>query len=405
MLNFEEALGIVIERASFLGRIPVALEDSAGRILAETITADLDLPPFDTTAMDGWALRAAEVQKLPASLAIAGSLFAGSMPKSPLAEGTALKVMTGAPMPAGSDAVVPVESARVLEGGRVEILEAPKQGAHIRRQGEVFSTGRPLLGPGRRLTPADLVLCAAAGRESLSVCRRARAGVLVTGDEIAFPGHPPGPGQIRNTNGPLLLGTFRRLGAETLDLGGVKDGRTAMTSRLESALALNLDFLVTTGGVSAGDSDLVAEILSKLSAEIVFHKVAIRPAKPLLFAVLGKTLLFGLPGNPVSAAVAFDLFVRAAWRRASGITPAFPQAVEAALTASAQNRGGRLAFLPGHLQSRKGRLEATPIASKGSHDIAAHAAANAYIVLEPEASLSPGDRVDAYPGTEETTLG
>ncbi|MEO6324085.1 MAG: molybdopterin-binding protein, partial [Thermoanaerobaculia bacterium] len=150
---------------------------------------------------------------------------------------------------------------------------------------------------------------------------------------------------------------------------------------------------------------LVAEILTKLSAEIVFHKVAIRPAKPLLFAVAGKTLVFGLPGNPVSAAVGFDLFVRAAWRQASGLSPALPDRVEAVLTSPAQNRGGRLAFLPARLQPRKGRLEVAAIASKGSHDVAAQAAANAYLVLEPETSRVAGDRVDTYPGTEETTLG
>ena len=404
MLEFHDALRRVIEAASFLGSEEIALEEATGRALAEDVVTDLDLPPFEATAMDGWAVRTADVPSAPAVLSIAGAVGAGSAPHGVLKPGSALKVMTGASVPEGADAIVPVEDAAPVPQG-VEIRVAPRPGAHIRRRGEVFAAGQSLLGAGRRLAPADLVLAAAAGRASLRVARRACTAVLVTGDEIVPPGSRPGPGQIRNTNGPLLLGALRRLGAEAANLGVARDEPHALRGALSRALSSGLDFLLTTGGVSAGDYDLVSGILSGLGAEILFHKVSIRPAKPVLFARAGKTLVFGLPGNPVSAAVAFDLFVRPAWRKASGLSPALAQPVVARLLGPVSNRGPRMAFLPAALTLRNGRLAADPIDSKGSHDVLAHAKASGYLVVSPATSYSSGDEISVYPATEETTVG
>ncbi|HEV8267249.1 MAG TPA: molybdopterin molybdotransferase MoeA, partial [Thermoanaerobaculia bacterium] len=321
----------------------------------------------------------------------------------PLPEGGAIKVMTGAPMPEGSDAVVPVEKADA-DGDRVRLLEAPVAGAHVRRRGEVIASGTALLAAGRKLSPADLVLLAAAGRSRARVARRARAAVLVTGDEIVPADALPGPGQIRNTNGPLLLGALVRLGAEIRDLGVARDERDSLKETLAKALAAEPDLLLTTGGVSAGDFDLVGEVLRDLGVEVLFHKVAMRPAKPVLVATRGKTLVFGLPGNPVSAAAAFDLFVRAAWRKASGLSPALPDPVAVRLRSRLANKGDRRAFLPGRLTFEGGKLRAEPIATKGSHDVLAHARANAYLVVPPRSSFDEGDDITAYPGTEETTI-
>ena len=403
MLAFPQALAGVIDAARPFGQEQVPLAEAAGRVLAEAVVADVDVPPFDTTAMDGWALRSSEVRSAPGRLAAAGAIAAGTVPP-PLPARSALKVMTGAPMPDGSDAVVPVEQA-AESGGEVRIYDVPVPGAHVRRRGEVLARGCVLLRPGRRLTPADLVLAAGAGRESLLVARRPTAAVLVTGDEVVPPGRPLDPGKIRNTNGPLLLAALGRLGCLAEDRGLVRDDPEQLRASLSSALSRNLDLLLTTGGISAGDWDLVGGVLAELGADVRFHKVAIKPARPILFATAGRTLVFGLPGNPVSTAVAFDLFVVAAVRKGWGLEPPFPGFETARLLGPARNKGGRLAFHPATLERRDGALLATPLPSKGSHDVLNHARADGYLVLQPDSSHEAGEGVPAYPAREGMTLG
>jgi molybdopterin molybdotransferase len=403
VIPFAEALARVLEAVTPLAAEEVALEAAVSRVLAEDVRADLPLPGFDTTAMDGWAVRAAEVGATPALLRAAGASGAGAVP-GPLPAGAAWKVMTGAPMPSGSDAVVPVEDAADVDGGMVRLDAAPKQGAHVRRRGEIFETGAVLLAAGRRLTPADLVLAAAAGRGAVRVARAPRAAVLVTGDELVPPGTRPGPGQLRNTNGPLLLAALRRAGAETVSLGVVRDDEAALARALGEALASGPDLLLTTGGISAGDYDYVGKVLAALGARARFHRVSIRPAKPVLFATKGPTLVFGLPGNPVSAAVAFDFFVRPALRRAAGVAPPLPEPVPARLTARLRNKGPRLAFHPALLSVDRGRLLAEPLPTRGSHDVLNHARADAFLELAPESSWEEGDSVPVHRGTAESTF-
>ncbi len=404
MISFDEALASVVETVSPAEAETIPLAAAAGRILAERVSADLDLPPFDTTAMDGWAVPAAEASAVPASFRTAGTLGAGH-PAAPLGRGFALKVMTGAPLPEGSDSVVPVEQASEEGRGTVRLLVAPEKGAHVRRRGEVIAAGETLLSPGRRLTPADLVLAAASGREVLRVVRRLRAGVLVTGHEVVPAASRPGPAQIRNTNGPLLRAVLGRCGAEARDLGTAPDDARALRVTLGNALAAGLDILLTTGGVSAGDFDIVPGVLEELGAVPRFHKVAIRPGKPVFFGRAGRTIVFGLPGNPVSAAVVFDLLVRPALRTAVGLSPALPPPVEAVLAAPAGNKGPRLFFSPAKLSWKGAELLATPVPTKGSHDVLAHARAGGLLVLPPGTRLGAGDCALVHLGTEETTLG
>jgi len=404
VISFDEALASVLDAVPPAEAETVPLGAAAGRALAEQICADLDLPPFDTTAMDGWAVPASAAASAPTSFRRAGTLGAGH-PAAPLPAGFALKLMTGAPLPQGSDAIVPVEEACEEVDGTVRLLVAPKVGAHVRSRGEVIRAGDALLAPGRRLTPADLVLAAAAGREALRVVRRLRAGVLVTGHEVVPASSRPGPAQIRNTNGPLLRAALARCGAEARDLGTAPDDARALRVALGNALAAGLDVIVTTGGVSAGDFDIVPGVLADLGAVPRFHKVSIRPGKPVFFSSAGRTLVFGLPGNPVSTAVVFDLLVRPALRKASGLSPALPPPVEAVLAAPAANAGPRLFFSPARLKRVGPELVASPVPTKGSHDVLAHARAEGLLVLPPGARLAAGDRVLVHLGTEETTLG
>lgn len=403
MIAFEEALANVVGAATPLTAVAVSLGEAAGRVLAEDVAADLPFPAFDMTAMDGWAVRAAEVGKTPSLLARAGVAGAGRV-TGPLPVGAAWKVMTGAPMPPGSDAVVPVEDAAEIDEKTVRLDVAPRPGAHVRLHGEVFQKGALLLPAGRRLTPADLVLAAAAGRATLRVARPIRAAVLVTGDEIVAPGTTPGPAQIRNTNGPLLVSALRRAGAQVTDLGVARDTEESLVKTLRGALERGDDLLLTTGGVSAGDYDYVAKALEAAGASIRFHKVAIRPAKPVLFATKGATLVFGLPGNPVSAAVGFDFLVRPALRSAAGILPPLPPPLPARLASPVRNKGPRLAFHPASLSLRDGEEIVEPIATKGSHDVLAHARANAFLELPPGSSFAAGDLVPVHRGSPESTF-
>ena len=401
MIELAEAVAAVVREAARIGCEEVGLEQAAGRVLSAPIVAALDAPPFDATAMDGWAIRVPGSEPFPTRHAVLGVLPAGRVWQDEVGPGEALKVMTGAPIPAGADAVVPVEEADEGPEG-VDLREVPKRGAHVRRRGEVFASGRTLVEPPARLTPALVALAASAGLRTVVVSRRPVAGLLVTGEEVVSSG-PVGPGQIPNSNGPLLRAALERAGAGVIDLGVVQDDEGTLERRITEGVSRHLDLLVTTGGVSAGDYDLVQAVLVRLGAKVVFHKVAIRPAKPVLFARLGPLLVFGLPGNPVSAAVAFDLFVRPALRAMEGLVPTVAP-VRAELTAPVRNGGERLAFLPGRLRPRFPTWTVEPIPTKGSHDLLAQALADAYIVVPPRTKLAAGEAVDVYPGGDDSTI-
>jgi molybdopterin molybdotransferase len=393
VIGFHEAVAEVAKRSARAREEEVPLASAAGRVLAGPLRARLDLPLFDATAMDGWAIRRGA--DFPARLRALGTLAAGRVAAVEVGQGEALKIMTGAPLPPGADAVVPVEDARE-ENGVVTIEAAPGLMAHVRRRGEVFAAGSAVLDGGCLLTPARLAVAASAGYASLRVVRRPLAGLLVTGEEISPAGSDPGPGKIPNSNGPLLQAALAHAGARVVDLGVSRDDEAELAERFREGVAAGADLLVSTGGVSAGDFDLVAVVLKSLGAEIVFHKVAIRPAKPVLFALLGGTPVFGLPGNPVSAAVGFDFFVRAALRTMAGLSP-LPEPVAAALLAPVKNKGGRLALLPGRLHFAGGTVAVEPIPTKGSHDILAHARSDATFLVPGNTSLRAGETVEVYP--------
>jgi len=375
----DEAFAIVDGAVSPLGDETVPLGEAAGRILATDVVSDVDWPPFDTSAMDGYAVRAAEARAPEAGLRERpGLAAAGDPPPAPLEAGEAVRLMTGAPLPAGADAVVPVEQAK-SEAGRVFFERAPETGAHLRRRGESVARGTALLRKGERLRPAGVALAALAGADPISVRRRPRVGIVPTGNELVSAAQEPGPGKLRDSNGPMLDALCRARGWPTVAREPVAD-EPAAVERLFEHVA-DADVLVTSGGVSAGDLDLLPPAAARAGWEILFHRVVVRPGKPIAFARRGRQFWFGLPGNPVSASVCFQLFVRRALDRMEGIDSPGAPLVLARLSRRLRPAGPRETYRDARLVEESGGRRVEPLPTAGSHDIAAHARANALIRL------------------------
>jgi molybdenum cofactor synthesis domain-containing protein len=396
MVSVEEALGIVLGEADALPREEVALDEAVGRVLAEDVAADRDLPPFDRAAMDGFALRAADVVAAPAALEVVGEVRAGEWPHLAVGPGQAVRIMTGAPVPAGADAVQQVEKTQPLDEFRVTVLAAVTEGANVARRGSEVLAGEVVLARGRLVDPAAVAVLASAGKARVRVARRPVVVVLVTGDEVVDVAAVPGPGQIRNSNGPAVAAQARLAGAEVRRLGVAPDRQEAIEAAVRAGLPA--DVLVVSGGVSAGDYDLVGPALLALGASFRFTRVAVKPGAPLVFGRLGETLVFGLPGNPVSAQVTFDLFVRPALLKMQGAVVVERPRLEAELLDGVANRSGRKSYLPARVRFEGGRLVARPLPSGGSGDLVAHAGANALVVVAGDrVRAAAGETVEAVP--------
>jgi molybdopterin molybdotransferase len=394
VISVERALEIVLANVEPLEAEPVALDDACGRYLAEDVAADLDVPPFDRSMMDGYALRAADTAAAPVALRVTGQLRAGQMPDARVGPGEAVQIMTGAPLPPGADAVQPVERTRSLDGARVEIGSSVAPGQHIAARGSETRAGRIVLRAGRRVDPAAVAALASAGRPRLRVGRRPTAALLVTGDEIVDVAESPSGAQIRNANGPALLAQLRGAGAVAHSLGVAGDDEELIARGVEAGLAA--DVLVLSGGVSAGAFDLVEFVLERFGVQILFERVAIKPGAPLVFGRRERRLVFGLPGNPVSAQVTFDVFVRPALTRLQGGGGGLRPALEAVLDGPLRNASRRRAYLPARVRVEGAGLRAEPLPSAGSADVFAHAHANALLVLEAERTEArAGERVRA----------
>ncbi len=387
MITVAEAYAILDRAVAPAGEESVALADALGRVLAHDVVADVDWPPFDTSAMDGYAVVAAEVRAAGRVLAERPGLVAAGDPiPPPLAHGEAVRLMTGAPLPQGADSVVPVEQAQ-REGGRVRFDRAPEEGAHLRRRGESVRRGAVVVGSGRRLTPADVALAALAGADPIRVRRQPRIAVAATGNEVVPASETPGEGKHRDSNGPMLVALCRARGWPAVSLERLAD-EPETVERLFAEGGVGADVLVTTGGVSAGDLDLVPAAAQHAGWEILFHRVAVRPGKPIAFARRGSSFWFGLPGNPVSASVGFHLFVRHALDRLEGAQcPGSPR-VEARLTRELAP-GARETYRDAVLADHDGERRVEPVPTAGSHDIAAHARANALIRIPAQSAPLP----------------
>jgi molybdopterin molybdotransferase len=400
MLSVADAQQIILKHVEPCGAEAIFLSEALGRVLAQAVTAEEDLPPFDNSGMDGYAVRASDVaqatRETPITLQVVADIAAGHPSAVVIGLGQAARIMTGAPVPPGATAVQPLEKTQPLDEFRVTISSAPAEGANVAPRGSEVRAGDVVLARGRVIDPAAIAVLASAGKARVRVARRPVVALLVTGDEIVGVAATPGAAQIRNSNGPAVAAQARLAGAEVRLLGVVPDRREEIAASLSEGLAA--DVLVVSGGVSAGDYDLVEPALLDLGATFLFTKVAIRPGAPLVFGRCGKTLVFGLPGNPVSAQVTFDLFVRPALLKMQGARVVSRPRVEVELLAFVRNRSGRRSHLPVRVRFEKGRLVARPVRSQGSGDLAAHARANALVVID-------ADRLQAAAGeTAEAVL-
>jgi molybdenum cofactor synthesis domain-containing protein len=393
MIPVESALACVLAETPVLPAEDVLLAECAGRVLAEDVFSDLDLPPFDRAAMDGFALRAGDTAAAPVLLRVVGEVRAGQVLARDVGPGEAVRIMTGAPVPGGADAVQQVEKTRAPAAHQVEVLAPVAPGANVATRGCEVRSGQRVLAAGAAVDPAVLAVLATAGRTSVRVGRRPRVALVVTGDELVEPGARPVGGQVRNSNGWAIAAQATAAGAVVRDLGMVGDDLARLAETLRRGLE-EAEVLVCSGGVSEGAYDLVEPALDRLGVQRLFTKVAIKPGAPLVFGRRGDRLVFGLPGNPVSAQVTFDLFVRAALRRMQGALDVERPRVEVVLTGPVRNRSGRKAFSPAVVRFEGGRLLAEPVRSAGSADVVAHARADVLVVLEadqPEAGT--GERV------------
>jgi molybdopterin molybdotransferase len=388
LLSIDEALARVLERARPLGVEPVAVGAAAGRVLAEPVHAVVDLPSFRSSAMDGFAVRVADT---PGRLPVVARIAAGRPAERPLGYGEAMGIATGGSVPDGADAVVPIE--RVVDrGDEVEIPMAVVVYDNIRPVGGDVEAGARLLDAGIRLGAAQVGALAAAGIATVSCGRRPRVAVLSTGTELRPPGERLRPGEIYESNGPMLAAALAAAGAEVERLQPVADDAGAHRAALEQGLAA--DVLVSSGGVSVGPHDLVRGILGELGVEEIFWGVAMKPGKPLSFGARGTTLVFGLPGNPVSSLVAAELFVRPALLALQGAIHPGPHYTSGRLLASLRANAERDQLVRARTRREGGETLLEPLRGQESHMIARAAAADALVLVHRGAGeLAAGDVV------------
>jgi len=395
MITVDQALAIVLDHVEPLGAESVALEDAHRRILAEEVRADIDLPPFDRARMDGYAVRAADAATAPARLKLIGEVAAGARFDDILGSGEAVKIFTGAPIPDGADAVQKVEVTST-DGHEVEILEPVSLGQFITPRASEIAAGSLVAEPGREIGPAEMSVLASFGYAQVSVGRRPRVAVMSTGSELVSVSAKPTAAQIRNSNSYALAALAERAGAVVDMLDTVQDTPDATREALLKA-ANNRDVVITSGGVSMGDYDLVKAALNEIGARIYFDKASIRPGKPTVFASLGRTFFFGLPGNPVSTSVTFNVFARPAIRRMQGDPSPLLPTVSAELSRPLRDSSSRRSYLPARLFIDKGRAMVEPLKWGGSSDLVAFMQANSLIVVREDVhELSSGELVDVF---------
>lgn len=395
MISLSDAQARVHAVVAALPVVEVPVGEALGLVIAENVVAPEAIPPFANTAMDGFAVRHADLasatEAAPVTLPIVGTVAAGAVAERPLEAGEAMRIMTGAPIPDGADAVIMVELTNSDES-TVHCNAAVPEGNHIRPAGDDLAAGTVVFEPGTTITPAHIGVLSSVGRTHVAAHRRPRIGVFSTGDELVVGPVSLAPGQIRDSNRPQLLALVVEAGAEPVDLGVLRDDYDEIDAALRAAVD-GCDALITSGGVSMGDFDFVKAVLSELG-DLTWMQVAIKPAKPLAFGVLLETPIFGLPGNPVSSAVSFELFARPAIRMMMG-RPDTQRTHEWAIADEALGRSvdGKTHFQRAVVSQESDGWHVRSAGGQGSHQLAALAAANSLAVLPDGDGVNVGDRV------------
>jgi molybdopterin molybdotransferase len=375
----------------------VAIRASLDRVLARDLVSPIDVPAHDNSAMDGWAIRSQDLRsEADTVLAPVGTAYAGVPFAATVGPGEAVRVMTGAVMPAGCDTVV-VQEVVKLDGERIVVPPGQQAGQNRRLRGEDLAAGRPALAAGRLLRPADLGLVASLGIAEVPVQRRLRVAFFSTGDELRSIGEPLDAGCVYDSNRYTLFGLLSRLGVELIDMGVVRDSRDALETAIRTA-SVNADAIVSSGGVSVGEADFTREVMDRLG-EVAFWTIAMRPGRPMAFGRIGEAWYFGLPGNPVAVMVTFLFFVRDALIRLSGASPRPVLPLRARSVGRLRKKPGRTEYQRAIIApGADGALEARITGSQGSGVLRSMSEANALVVLHHEqGEVAPGDLVDAIP--------
>lgn len=394
MIPLDEARLLLARAVKRLAPVSVDLRSSLGCRLASEVQSDVDVPPADVSAMDGYAVQHAELTA-GRPLPVADEVAAGDA-GTELAPGTTVRIFTGAPLPKGADTVVPQENAETGGDGRVT-LEPCVGGAHVRRRGEVVTAGAKIFAAGEWVTPQMVSVMASCGASRIDVVPAPSVAVVVTGTEIVDAAMTPGPYQIRDSNGPLLTALAAAAGFEISSSTRAADTKEALHEALSRAVA-DADLVLTTGGVSVGDYDLVPDVVAELGGEVLFHRLRMKPGKPLLAAHIGSKLLLGLPGNPLSVLAGWRLFAWPAAAALAGDDEAFSETpLEAELGHPAATPRSRTELRPAFLRAAVGGPSVEVIGWRGSHDVLAAARANALARFDPQREYPEGSRIPCYP--------
>jgi len=395
MISVEEALKTILEGIHPLGCENVPINSALGSVIGEDIVSGRTIPPLANSAMDGYAVIAADTafanKGKPAVLDVLEDVPAGRVATQSIRKGQAIRIMTGAPLPEGADAVVRVEDTEA-QGRRVKILVAAAPGLDIREAGEDVKTGELVISKGAVLRPAEIGMLAALGRSYVSVHQRPVVAVVSTGDELVEVDETPGPGKIVNSNGYSLAALVLEAGGIPLQVGIARDNREDLLAKFRAAS--RADIVISSGGVSVGDYDLVKDIMAEIGSRIQFWRVAMRPGRPLAFGLLEGKPLFGLPGNPVSSMVSFEQFIRPSILKMRGYSNIFRRAVRAEMTEGFTKKEGLKYFLRARVEFRNGKYVAAMTGEQGSGILKSMVLANGLIVLPGDiTSVKPGDEV------------